>query len=267
MIAVAVGRAIALQLVETIERHVEPIAALVLEHRDFDDAALDGDRGDAAIDADAVVEVHHVVAQRQVAGDCRRRRLAVAARAPQPAGTPEDLVIGKDAERRHHEATVEGTDDERGAVGPESVGLQQFVEPFALSLVVAEDQRRSAMAEEGAQPVEISIDPFRREEAELDFGRLVAEHQAGEGRHAGLPLRRIEKEVLARRRVLAQAPGDVEMMFRFAPRPIHFLGVGVGALLDDQCVGREQFQQRTSFDRTVGRRRGRRLRHSGSAGW
>ena len=53
-------RAIALELVDAIERDVESVAALVLDDRDFDRALADEDRLDAAIDADAVLEVHDV---------------------------------------------------------------------------------------------------------------------------------------------------------------------------------------------------------------
>ena len=50
-------RAVAFDLIDAVERNVQPIAALVLQYRDLDHAALDGDRGDAAIDPDAVVEM------------------------------------------------------------------------------------------------------------------------------------------------------------------------------------------------------------------
>ena len=112
-IAVVLRRAVALQLVEPVQRHVEPVAALVLHHRHFHRRRADGDRLDAAIDADAVVEVHDVVALDQRAGGGRRRRLPVAPRPPQPPRAAEDLVVGEDAEPRHEEAAVERAHDER----------------------------------------------------------------------------------------------------------------------------------------------------------
>ena len=161
-------------------------------------------------------------------------------------------MIGEHPERRHHEAAVEGADDERGAVRPEPVVLQQFVETFALAVVVAEDQRRRAVAEEAAQPVEIAIHPFGREEADLDFGRSRrAASGARTSPRVACHCWRIEKEVLARWRVLAEAPGDVEMMLGFAPGPVDFLLVRMRLLFDDQCVGGEQLEQRPPLDRAV----------------
>ena len=56
-------RAIALELVDAVERNVEPVAALVLDDRDLDRALAHEDRLDAAIDPDAVLEMHDVVAR------------------------------------------------------------------------------------------------------------------------------------------------------------------------------------------------------------
>ena len=60
--AVLARRPIPLELVEPIERHVEPVAAFVLHDRHLDGGLADHDRLDAAIDPDAVIEMDHVVA-------------------------------------------------------------------------------------------------------------------------------------------------------------------------------------------------------------
>src|SRR5262245_22842933 len=116
-IAVLAGGAVALELVQAVERHVEPIAALVLHDRHLEGGLADHDRLNAAVDADAVVEVHHVVAEGEGPGGERGRGLAVTPRAPQPAGTAEDLVVGEHAERGYHEPAVQRADRERCAGG------------------------------------------------------------------------------------------------------------------------------------------------------
>src|SRR5687767_9560824 len=56
------GGAVALDLVDAIERHVETIAALVLDDGDLHSAFTDEDRLEPAVDADAVLEVDDEVA-------------------------------------------------------------------------------------------------------------------------------------------------------------------------------------------------------------
>ncbi len=198
------------------------------------------------IDADAVVEVHHVVADGERPGDGRRRRLAIAAGPAQPPGAAEDLVVGEHPQRRHDEAAVERADDQRRAGGPEAVVVEQFVEPLALALVVAEDERRRVVAEQRPEPSQVAIDPLGREEADLDVGRLVAEEQAREAGALRAPLVGGEEDVLARRRRLAETPGDVEMMLRLAPGAVDFLVVGVRHLLHHQRVGGKEIEQRAA---------------------
>src|SRR5204862_2851160 len=102
-VAALARRAVALELVHPVEGDVEPVAALVLDDRYLERGLLGGDRVDAAIDPDAMVEMDHVVAFHQRAGRGRRRRLAVAARPAEPPGPPEDLVNRQHPQRRHHE--------------------------------------------------------------------------------------------------------------------------------------------------------------------
>ena len=201
-----------------------------------------------------MLEMHHVVAQRERAGDGRGRRLAVAPRAPEPAGPTEDFVIGEDAQGRHHEAAVERPNGERRARGPESVVLEQLVETFALPFIVAQNQRRRAVPQHAAQPAEIPVDTLGREEADLDVRLRVAEDQPREGVATRLPLGRREKEVLARRRVLAEPPGNLEMVFRLAPGAIDLFLIGMRQLLEQERVARQEVEQRAAREPLGGER-------------
>jgi hypothetical protein len=64
-IAVLSRRAVALELIQAVERYVEAIAALVLHDRNFQRRLSRGNRLNAPIDPDAVLEMDHVVAQGQ----------------------------------------------------------------------------------------------------------------------------------------------------------------------------------------------------------
>ncbi|OLC05575.1 MAG: hypothetical protein AUH46_02205 [Gemmatimonadetes bacterium 13_1_40CM_70_15] len=59
------GRAVGLELVEAIQRDVESVAALVLEHRHIQRPVADGDRLQPAVNADAVLQMDHVAAERE----------------------------------------------------------------------------------------------------------------------------------------------------------------------------------------------------------
>ena len=91
------GGPIRLELVQTVQRYVQPVSPFVLDDRHLEAAAVGThrDRLDAAIDADPVLQVHHVVAHLERLRR-RRQRLAVAAWPPQATRPAEDLVIGQD---------------------------------------------------------------------------------------------------------------------------------------------------------------------------
>src|SRR3954467_13797017 len=55
------GRAIPLDLVDTVERDVESVTALILDHRDFYSAFSNEQALDATIDADAVLEMDYEI--------------------------------------------------------------------------------------------------------------------------------------------------------------------------------------------------------------
>src|SRR6266566_2083317 len=51
------GRPVALELIDSVQRNIQTVAPLVFNNGDFDGALSHYDRLDAAIDADAVLEV------------------------------------------------------------------------------------------------------------------------------------------------------------------------------------------------------------------
>src|SRR5205814_2415683 len=59
------GRPVALELIDSVQRNIQTVAPLVFNNGDLDGALSHHDRLDAAIDADAVLEVHDVIALAQ----------------------------------------------------------------------------------------------------------------------------------------------------------------------------------------------------------
>src|SRR6266446_5068140 len=110
------GGAITLDLIDSIERHVESIAAFVLDHRRFDCALAKENLFDAAINADAVLEVNDVIAGSQRCETLDRSSRRVSPRTTNAALSTEDLVVREDAqtlivvEWRNDEAAVQYTD-------------------------------------------------------------------------------------------------------------------------------------------------------------
>src|SRR5215211_3856738 len=85
---------ISLDLIDSIKRYVQPVAALVLDHRRFDGAFPEKDFLNAAIDPDSVLEMDDVITRGE-----RRQALDagaghVASRSPNPSLPPKDLMIG-----------------------------------------------------------------------------------------------------------------------------------------------------------------------------
>src|SRR5258708_13119300 len=169
-----VGRPIALDLVDAIQRDVEPVASFVFDDRDFDGAFANEGRLQPAIDADALLEVPDIVAHFE------RERIdgipgRVATGAPDPPLAPKDLVVGEDPEagslamRRDGEASLEHADREsRGRRKPALIVAQQLVEPVTLALVVAENDRRRAVTGQASQLLDVSIDGLGRRERKGD---------------------------------------------------------------------------------------------------
>src|SRR5262249_41103559 len=114
-------RAVGLELIDPVERDVEPVPTLVLDDGDLEHRAIraDGDGLEAAVDADPVLQMADIAARCQRPGGGGRARAAIARGPPQAPGPPEDLVVGENTERRHDEAAVERPDGERRAIGPQ----------------------------------------------------------------------------------------------------------------------------------------------------
>ena len=259
-VAILLGRAIALELVQAIERYVEAVSSLVLDHGDFHGGCADRDRLDPPIDPDAVIEMDDVVALDQRAGRGRGCGLPVAAGAPEPPGAPEYFVVGKDSKPGHQESAIERAHHQRRMSRRPAAFLEQLVEPLDLALVVAENDRVGRAGEQVAQAIHLSIDLFRRQEAELQCCVLRHQPQLGRGGEAGLHLLRRLEDFIALGDVLAQPPRDLEMVRRLAPGALDLVGDRARRVEQQQRVGGQQVQQRTAPGRS------RRIRTSGGRG-
>src|SRR5204862_7367463 len=93
------GGSVGLELIQPVERDVEPVAAFVFDDRHFEPAALraDRDRLYPAIQPDPVFEMHHVVSRLQRTGRRRGGRLTVALRPPQTPRAPKGLMLRQTA--------------------------------------------------------------------------------------------------------------------------------------------------------------------------
>ncbi len=256
LIAVVARGTVALELIQPVQRHVEAIPALVFHDRDLEGRLPDGDRLDAAVDPDAMLEVDHVVAGLELAGRRGRRRLAIAPRAPQPPGTAEDLVIGEHPEAPHHEAAIQRA-DRQGGVHPAAALVQQFVEPLELALVIAQDERWDLAGQHPPQPPDVPLDRLRRKESRVQRRRRIPGRDPRKRRHAAGPRFGRLEQVLARRHLLAQPPGDLQVVGRLAPGARHLFLVGGGGVFDEERVGGQQFKNPLADGRGTRRRIGR----------
>ena len=112
------GGSVSLDLVDAIERNIETVAALVLDDGNLDSALAHEHLLDPAINPDAVLEVHDVVAgfeRGEIFQRCARDVPSCAAKA---SLATEYLVVGEHAITReiaarwHDEAAIEHTDRE-----------------------------------------------------------------------------------------------------------------------------------------------------------
>ena len=130
------GTAIAFDLIDAVQRHVQSIATFVLDDGRFDRTFAHEDFFNPAIDPDPVLQMHDVVAGLERADGVKCRAGAVLARTTHAAITAKDLVIGEDTDHVwDDEAAAEHTYGQRR--GDWSIFTEQFVEAFSLSGVVA----------------------------------------------------------------------------------------------------------------------------------
>ena len=201
------GRAIPLHLIDAIERHIQPIAALVLDHGHFHRAFADEDRRHAAIDADAVFEMNDEVAALQRGDNVQHRAATVLARASDTAFTAEDFVVGENAQsfatilRWQQEPGAKHTECQRRLRASSSF-VKQFLEPLQLPAVVAENQCRRASRNQFAQRGHVATHTLRRaqREAHIDsIERRIDDAHGAELPQPGARLIGLFEESLAQR--------------------------------------------------------------------
>src|SRR5690606_7168866 len=126
-------------------------------------ALADEDLMEAPVDAHAMLEVDHVVAQLEGGDGLDRGGGAVAAGAAEPPLAPDDLVVGEHAQpallvrRREQEAAVEYAHGERRVHAPATLGEELF-QPLRLAGVVAQDDRRHTVAGQAAKAAHVTVD-------------------------------------------------------------------------------------------------------------
>src|SRR5205823_9836085 len=152
------------------------------------------DRLDPAVDPDAVLEMHHVIAGLERPRRGRGRGFAIAARPPQPAGPTEDLVVGEHAQPGQHESAVQRPDRERRPVAG-----QELLQSLELAFVVAQDHGRRLGRDDLAQPLDVAVHRLggRNREPYAGFGGIERDpREPGELRP---PRRRFDEQRLPRR--------------------------------------------------------------------
>ena len=168
-----VRRTIALDLIDAIERDVESVAAFVLDDRDLDGAFADEHLLHAAIDAHTMLEMNHVITWLERGEAFERATSHVATCAPEAPFTSEDFVIGKNpiavearATRRNHEAAIEDSNRKTGR--RHVVVVEQLVESFRLSSVVAKYYGRDAVGDDLLEALDVASDFLGRAKRERD---------------------------------------------------------------------------------------------------
>jgi hypothetical protein len=250
-VTIFAGGAVSLQLVQPIERDIQPVTPLILDDCDFERGIADGDSLDTPVDAYPVLQMDDIVAYGQRTGSRIRGRLAVAPWPAQAAGPPEDLMIGQHPERRHHETAVERSHGERRFLPGTPILLQQLLHSLHLTFVVTQDQRGQLRVEEASQPVEIAVDAFGRKESKLEGGPVAAQYKTRECAEASLPLNGILKDGVPARHVLTQPTCHGEVMLGLIPCPADLLIVWPSRFLDEQGVGGEELEERAADRRTA----------------
>src|SRR5688572_4591121 len=166
------GRSVTLYLIDPVERDVQPVAALVLDDGRLDRTLPEEDLFDTPIDADAVLEVHDVVArgERGEALDCRAG--CVASRSADAALAAEDLVVGENAKtlivtpRRNDEATMENSNREGGVRWTPSL-REELVQTLRLPGIVTENDCRETVSYHLAQALHVAQNGLGRSERKL----------------------------------------------------------------------------------------------------
>ena len=244
-------RSIALDLIDAVQRNIEPIAALVFDDGDFDCALAHEDLLHTPIDPDAVLEVHDIVAglERGEALECAAG--GVASGAAKAALAAEDFVVGENAVSR--EFTARGGDEpsienaDRQAGRRDAIVVEQLVETLGLAGVVAENQGRDSVCRDLLQTLDVALNLLRLAERKHQR-RLVAGEidRAVRSERAQSLFGRLE-QLVAAGCVLAAPTREVDVMLCFSPRPLE-LGFHMRTARNDkERVGRKQCPYRRSL--------------------
>jgi len=234
-------RPVWLELIQPVQGHVQSRPALVLDHRHLERPPLraDGDRLHATIDADAVIEMDHVVPRLERARRRTDARLAITPLPAQPAGTAENLVVGEYPQAGQHESTIQRPHREG-----RPIARQQLLEALELALVVAQDDGRRLGRDDAAQPLDVAVDGLGRSDRKPHTRLGRVERQSRELRHLSAPPGRVDEQHLSLRRILPQPPRYLEMVRRLGPCPIHLSTERRLLLQDEERVARQQVQKR-----------------------
>src|SRR5438105_4130772 len=253
-----VGGPIPLDLIDAIERDVEPIATLVLDDGDLDGALAHEHLLHTAVNPDAVLEMHHVISGLERGETLERTASGVASGATKSTFAAKDFVVGEDSiagelrARRSDEASVENSNCQ--ACGRDPIVVQQLVESLRLAGIITEYKRRDPVGDNLLEPLDVALDLFRLAERKHE-GCIVSgqiDRSVGSQRPHGI-VGGLE-QLIATGGVLAAPPREVDMVLCFGPRPLE-LGLHVGAARNDEkSIGRKQRSDRRSRRLDVARR-------------
>ena len=257
------GAAVSLNLIDAIQRHIQTIAALVLDDRGLDRAFAHEDLFNAAIDADAVLEVHDVVTRLERPDGIERCPGGVLARAAQPAITTKNLVIREHAhDVRNNESAAQHADRERRR--QRAIFAEQFIETLHLAGVVAQDDRGQSVALQLAQHAQVARDGFRRTGGERHIGLGALRLKVGrrgtdralwrrrntdgaETRQRTRHLGRRHEQALATHPLFAATTREFEMVRGLIPRAHQLRQHRCARRHDDHRIGWPQRGQRHPF--------------------
>ncbi|HET6582774.1 MAG TPA: hypothetical protein VFG69_04990 [Nannocystaceae bacterium] len=203
-----------------------------------------------------MLEVHDVVPRSQ--GERIDAPADVPPRATDAPLATKDLVVGEDAQtaiavaRWQEEAATERADDERRRRGVARVFVEQFVEPLALPLVVAENDRWDVVAHDAPETLDVAVDGLRGAKGEhhlrLLGGRIDEPHRAEFGERGAGALGRLE-QLFARVDLFTAAARELDVVRGLLPRALQ-LGEEMGPRREDEeRVGREERGDREPFAR------------------
>ncbi len=152
--------------------------------------------------------------------------------------------------RRDDEPAIEHPDHQTRRCRKSRVLVEQFLEALGLPGVVAEDDRRRAVAHHRAQELDVAGDALRRTDGEDDallLARRIGSGNAPEPGEQRLQRGGGEEERLARGRRLAATAHDVQVMLGLVPRAGELRGEVRLVGEDEDGVRREEVDDRDAL--------------------